>query len=274
MTIPIMVTLDENYLSKLKVLLVSLSINNKDSNFDVYLVHSRISNEEINKIILYGNKLDINIYPIKVEENTFTNAPISDRYPKEMYYRLLASDILPDTLDKILYLDPDILVINSIEKLWNIDLGNYLFAAASHSGKTEMANNINHIRLKTTTDYFNSGILLINLKKCREKIDQNEIYEFVSYHSFGLILPDQDILNTVYSEDILQIDDAVWNYDARKYNSYMFRSNKKYDMEWVMNNTSIIHFCGREKPWNKNYRLRFGPLYKHYMVLANRVDTM
>lgn len=47
---------------------------------------------------------------------------VSKQYPKEMYYRLLAAQILPAELDKVLYLDPDILVINSLRPLWELGL--------------------------------------------------------------------------------------------------------------------------------------------------------
>ena len=53
-----------------------------------------------------------------------------------MYYRLLAAQFLPDHLHRILYLDPDILVINSLRPLWETDLKGNLFAAAAHTGKT------------------------------------------------------------------------------------------------------------------------------------------
>jgi len=50
-----------------------------------------------------------------------------------MYYRLLAFKFLPEELDRILYLDPDILVINPIDELYNMDIDNYLYAAAYHN---------------------------------------------------------------------------------------------------------------------------------------------
>ena len=59
-----------------------------------------------------------------------------------MYYRLLAAQLLPEDLDRVLYLDPDVLIINPLEKLWSLGLDENLFAAAAHTGKTEIANNV------------------------------------------------------------------------------------------------------------------------------------
>jgi len=253
---------------------MSLYINHPHQQFDIYVVHSRIQDEYINNLSEYARKLNIRIQSVKVEEDLFLNAPITDRYPKEMYYRLLAFMFLPETLSKVLYLDPDVLVINPIYDLWSLDISDYLFAAAAHTGKTEMSNSINRIRLKTSNDYYNSGVLLINLERCRVKVNKEELFDYVCVHGSELILPDQDVLNAMYGNEIFQIDDSIWNYDARNYSSYLFRSNGEFDIEAVMNNTSIIHFCGRDKPWKKGYRLRFGPLYKHYMSLANRQLTI
>ena len=72
-------------------------------------------------------------------------------YPKEMYFRLLSSKILPPDLHRIIYLDPDILVINSIVPLWELDLEGKMFAASVHEGLTDIMSSINNIRLGTST---------------------------------------------------------------------------------------------------------------------------
>ena len=88
-------------------------------------------------------------------------------------------------------------------------------------------------------------------------------------HTSDLLLPDQDILNAMYGSRIQEIDDFLWNYDARNYNNYFVRSAGEANLEWVMKNTAIIHFCGRAKPWKPHYTHRFGILYRHYMQLAD-----
>lgn len=268
MSIPILVTLDENYIPQLNVLLVSLYINHPGQSFDIYLVHSRISKEKIAKIDLNCRKLGFVLFSVRTNELLFENAPITKRYPKEMYYRLLAAQILPQELDKIIYIDPDTLVINSILPLWKKNINDYLFAAAAHTGKTELVNSMNRIRLGTETDYFNSGVLLINLKRCRKEIVPEEVFEFAREHFKELLLPDQDILNALYGNRILEIEDVLWNYDARNYSNYLLRSAGEWNVKWVMKHTAILHFCGREKPWKDNYSKRFGALYRHYMNLS------
>ena len=266
----ILVTLDEGYMMQLRVMLKSLYLNHPDKACRVYLLHSRISEKLLAELEEGLNALGYSLFPIQVNSSLFEQAPVTKQYPQEMYYRLLASRLLPEELDRILYLDPDILVINSLKSLWTLDLGNCLFAAAAHTGKTEFANSVNRIRLGTDGNYYNSGVLLMNLERCREEIVAETIFDFVKTHAVELVLPDQDVLNAMFSSKILEIDDFLWNYDARNYMNYFMRSSGEANMDWVMKNTSVLHFCGKEKPWKEHYRHRFGVLYRHYMQLADR----
>ena len=168
-----------------------------------------------------------------------------------MYYRLLASHILPASLKRVLYLDPDILVINPLRPLWDLDLQGNVFAAASHIGVVDVMNGINRIRLKTEQDYYNSGVMLMDLEAARVLVQPEAIFQYVRDHENELLLPDQDVFNSLYS-------------------GYLLRSGGAYHMDWVMQHTAILHFCGKRKPWKRSYATRFAPLYKHYRQLAAR----
>jgi len=85
------------------------------------------------------------------------------------------------------------------------------------------------------------------------------------------VLPDQDVLNALYGNRILPLEDVLFNYDARDYSSYLLQSSGLYNVKWVMEHTVILHFCGRAKPWKAGYMYRFGLLYQHYEQLAGRI---
>lgn len=269
--IHLLTTLDQNYLPQLQVLLCSLHASNPENSFSLWLLHSCIPESELAGISRQCGKYGYGFFPVTVDSELFQGAPVTRQYPnKEMYYRLLAPHLLPSDLKRILYLDPDILVINPLRPLWETDLGGRLFAAAAHTGKTELANSVNKLRLGTEQDYYNSGVLLMDLEAGRREIFPSEIFTFVKVHGRELLLPDQDILNVLYGNRILPLEDVLWNYDARNYSSYMLRSGGTWDINWVMEHTAILHFCGRDKPWNPKYNRRFGILYRHYMQLAKR----
>ena len=113
-------------------------------------------------------------------------------------------------------------------------------------------------------------MLLMNLPKIREEVHADDIFSYVKKNRQLLLLPDQDILNGLYGERILPVDESLWNYDARKYNEYLISSSGEKDMDWVMCHTAILHYCGKSKPWHNAYRGRFSALYKHYKNLAER----
>lgn len=269
-TIHILVSFDENYIPPFKTMLTSLVLNNRNEHFNIWLLHSAVSSKSISDLDEYCSKLGCLFNAITVENTIFKNAPISKRYPQEMYYRLLASHLLPKDINRILYLDPDILIINSILPLWNIDLKENLFAAASHSGITNFMNEVNRVRLNTKHDYFNSGVLLMDLDKGRKHIKKEDIFQCVEDHKNELFLPDQDVFNYLYGSKTLPLDDTIYNYDARYYSAYFIRSNNECNMDWLMKNTVILHFCGKSKPWRKSSYSRFSSLYKHYMNLSSK----
>jgi len=270
-SIRLLVTLNKGYVPQLCILLTSIYLNNPGEMIELYLLYNELPEECKARIIQYCSRFGSKFFPIRTDDYLFHDAPVSKRYPKEMYFRLLAPHLLPHHIQRVLYLDPDILVINPLRPLWEIDLQGRLFAAAAHTGKTELANNVNRIRLKTAHDYFNSGVLLMDLSAGRKEIVLDELFHYVAEHENILLLPDQDVLNALYGDRIFPVDDALWNYDARNYNNYLLRSSSVYDVNWVMGHTAILHFCGKAKPWKPGYFYRFGVLYLHYMNLAEKM---
>jgi len=264
----ILVTLDSNYIKPLKVMLKSLFLNNEADIFTIYLMHSNLNAEEINDLEQFINSHGSKLQVVEIDDSYFTNAPILLHYTKAMYYRLLAFKFLPEEIDRILYLDPDILVINSIKELYNTDIENYLYAAAYHDRLP--IREVNRIRLNPykIDAYYNSGVLLMNLKRQRQFVDEQSIFDFVEKNRTKLIMPDQDILNALYAKQIKSLDEMLYNYDARYYRHYKTKSNGLCDMDYIIRNTVILHFCGKRKPWKKGYSGKFHSLYKHYEKLA------
>ncbi|HBR28832.1 MAG TPA: glycosyltransferase family 8 protein [Firmicutes bacterium] len=260
----LLVTLDSNYLKPLKVMLYSLFSNNAEEQFSIYLLHSSIKPEEISDLECFINQHGHRLVVLTVAENDFADAPVVKHYTKEMYYRLLAFKYLPAEMDKILYLDPDILIINSIKKLYDLDLSGWMYAAAYHDRL--LVTDLNKIRFTEyeIDEYYNSGVLLMNLAQQRELIKEEEIFSFVEKNKNRLILPDQDILNSLYAKHIMKLDEIEFNYDTRFYKYSRVLSKGEVDMDYIMRHTVVLHFCGKKKPWHKNYSGEFHALYKHY----------
>lgn len=268
----ILVTLDENYLNPLRTMLWSLHQAEPDTPVTLWLIHSRMRPDALETVRSYCDGFGWDFCPCEAGEELFADAPVFRHYTKAMYYRLLASRILPDSVDKVLYLDPDILILNPVSPLLDLPLEGNLFAAAIHSGLAQISAPVNRVRLHSDDDagYFNSGVLVMDLAAQRRELDPAEIFAWTREHANELILPDQDILNALYGPRILPLDDTLYNYDARQYDAYRLLSAGEKDMDWVMQHTAILHFCGRLKPWKPGARGRFVALYKYCAVQAAR----
>lgn len=272
----LLVTLDQNYLPPLRVMLKSLFNNNRGGIFKIFMLHTEISDEACLDLEGFCHAHGSSLAAIRIPEETFGDAPTFRHYTKAMYYRLLAFQLLPAEINKILYLDPDILVLNPVRHLYDLDVSNYLYAAAMHSAFGDLPKYLNQVRLRNmeSEGYFNSGVLLMNLASQRREIKDNDIFTYVREHGNLLVLPDQDVINALYGEKILPIDDTLYNYDARLYTFYNLINGGEKDLDWVIGNTVFLHFCGKNKPWHKSSMNKFTALYKHYMVLAERSSTI
>ena len=141
------------------------------------------------KLNQFCHGLGIVYHPVIIGTGSiFKQAPVSDRYPESIYYRLLAQNYLPKDLDKVLYLDADILCINDLQPLYELPLEDHLYAAANHSKLTEVTTVINKVRLKNyeSEGYFNSGVLLMNLTQLRQEVKEKEIAAFIQKNQLNL----------------------------------------------------------------------------------------
>lgn len=264
-------SIDDRFWRQMLTVLNSIRLNSQSRQIDVYVIQSQklAHTKEIKQICeLWG----MHYYPIVIKDEEFDQAPVTDRYPKTIYYRLLAHQYLPKQLHRILYLDADVLCINDVGSLYDTDLDGYLYASAIHTGLTGTTEVINKIRLQNfdADGYYNSGVLLMNLDLIRQRVHAEDIYEYIREHV--LLLPDQDVLNALYGKDIKTVPDQLYNFDARKGQTYETISFGEWTLDWVIKHTVILHYCGRHKPWlvDKNTG-RYTALYKNYFQMTQRV---
>lgn len=264
-------SIDDHYTTQLATVLLSIKVNTPAQAFDVYVIQQQPLKEEA-KLAAFCQRLGMTYHPVMVKNGMFKDAPVTDRYPTTIYYRLLAHQLLPSSLHKILYLDADVLCINDLTRLYTTDLADYLYASAIHTGLTNTTEVINKVRLQNfaADGYYNSGVLLMNLDNLRQRVRPADIFNYIRDHV--LLLPDQDVLNALYGQDIKSVPDELYNFDTRKGQVYETISFGKWTTDWVIKHTVILHYCGRDKPWLvKKNAGRYTALYKHYFHIAQRL---
>jgi len=145
----------------------------------------------------------------------------------------------------------------------------YYFAAASHTGP--LMRKINEIRLDMDEEspYINSGVMLMNLEILRKEQDYQEVFDFIEKRKNFLILPDQDIISSLYGSKIYALDTFRYNMTENLYRLHA-PFEKDLDLEWVRKHSVIIHYCGRNKPWKENY---IGQLDVFYQETISRMKN-
>lgn len=255
----ILVTLDKNYIPPLRVLIHSMVRADPQTHYTLYVAHSSLTADDIAQIRKGVPEVRCTVCPVLVQADVLGDAPVLRRLSKETYYRLLAASYLPQTVQRVLYLDPDICVIRPLTSFYNMDLQGKLMAGAGHlSGLLRWAN-FKRLHIRKNEDYINAGVLLMDLAKLRALDNTQDILDYVAKHSRKLLLGDQDVINAYYDGRILAVDARVYNLDEKYF--AIQQKQGKIDLNWVKQNTVLIHYNGSEKPWRPNYKGRLGEFF-------------
>ena len=248
----LLMTLDRNYVPQLNVMLFSALHGDSTAYFDVYLLHDEgLSEADVSETrTLLGQRGTLHL--IRVDEDGLADAPTSDRYPKAIYYRIFAAKYLPDTLERVLYLDPDIVVRQSLRELYEMPMDTAFFAAATHI--RGLLHRLNELRLDMdeNSPYINSGVMLMNLQALRAEQDMEAVFGYMEAHKGRLMLPDQDIISALYGQRILPLDPIRYNMTEKLFSLHR-RNGDGMTLEDVRQQSAVIHYCGRNKPWKPGY---------------------
>lgn len=270
---------DENYVSTFRVFLYSIYSNNKDEAINIYLLHYDMREEILADLQEEITGYHYNFYPLDckhfIEEKD--KVSITRYYTIEMYLWLFAPYILPEEVDRALYLDPDIINLNSIRKFYDLDFEDNLFIAMDYKIKNQIIQPFNNLRLGTffAEHYFNSGVVLMNIDKLRKERSSAEISEAVVDNKAILILPDQDVFNHLYADDIKSEEWEIFNMDPRLYQLFNLVMPEKYNFDWVEEEIVFIHYAGQHKPWleRNTYKMDLGEYYFGYEEKLFKIEA-
>jgi lipopolysaccharide biosynthesis glycosyltransferase len=250
---------DNRYILPTGVMMYSLCKNNPDTDIVFHvIVDDSVSPEQKadleENIQAFSNSI---ICFYTVDETALSAFPsLNNRadITKATYYRLLLTEILPDTVQKVLYLDGDIIVRKSLTLLWNVDLTGYALAAVtdSMSGKIEY---YNRLKYPAERGYFNAGVLLINLDYWRQHAVLSTFNDFIEKRADDIVAHDQDVLNCVFCDQKLTLPikyDLVSGYIWKKREFDYWKVEQ--ELLEALKDPVIVHFAAKDKPWNSYQR--------------------
>jgi len=263
-TIPICLASDNNYAIHCAVTITSILCNsNKNTHYLFYILDGGISKENKNKILNLNKKYKSKVIFKKINNKWFKDCPITGKNHFNIvnYYRLKIASIFPK-INKIIYLDSDVIVKKSLSTLYKINVSKYYLAAAETQTSTI---NKKRMELPMKSNYINSGVLLINCKKWRKDNIEKDFFNFIKNMPLVKLLNvDQDVINGVLYKSIKNLKQN-WNTEIRT----DIKPMKKYLN--IIKNPYILHYVGSDKPWNKNTR-QDTTEYKKYLNIFKEIN--
>jgi lipopolysaccharide biosynthesis glycosyltransferase len=257
---------DNNYAQHLGVMIYSLLTNTTNtSDYTFYIADggiSEINNEKLKKI---SEKFNCKLVFIKPNLDYFKKLKIYESYGIATYFRFFLIDNI--SVPKVLFLDCDMIVEDDVRKLYNINIEDNIIGAVP-----DILCPDKHIDLITKKQYFNAGLMLINVEKWQSaKISENSI-KFHHNYEHLVEYADQDSLNFVLKDDWFRLP-LEWNVLSKtklaKYNLTNTNSQLK-DKSFIIhlaNKPSIIHYANRLfKPW---FWLDPSPYKSNYLYYLN-----
>ena len=249
---------DNQFIMPTGVMLTSLFENNSDEEINVHILHDGLTNDSIAKIktIVCHYGKTISFYC--VDKSVFHDFPIGNDYQAKhitslaTYYRLFITDFLPNSINKLIYLDGDMIIRGSLKSLWEMDISNY-FLAGVPDVFCDSVSHYNRLLYPRELGYFNAGMLVINVKVWRELRLRDQFISFINNHQAKLAAHDQDVLNYVCRSNKLFVG-CEYNMQTEyfykdEYSPFLW--NRFDEIHNAQINPIVIHYTGADKPWKK-----------------------
>jgi lipopolysaccharide biosynthesis glycosyltransferase len=254
MRIDIAACIDRHFVMPTGVMMQSVCVNNPDVDIMFHII--------VNDDITDGDKRDLedvtapfcgksvvfyraSEYIKNIDFPALENSPLTE----VTYYRLWLAEMLPKEVEKVLYLDGDIIVRHSLLPLWNTDIEGYAVAAVpdSREGQAEFYRRLNYSH---SLGYFNAGVLLVNLKFWRGCHVQTDFVRFIREFSDIIKFYDQDVLNCLFKESKVILPLTYNLTSAFLWKEPEFNTGKYVEeLASALIDPVVVHFASPEKPW-------------------------
>lgn len=263
--------LDDRYAPHCAAVMASVIANNKGERITFHLLSDSLS--ERNRHIIKAwtaehegmsvqfHAIDRQRFePFSVGKSTYLNI--------STYFRLILPELLSD-LERVIYLDCDTLVVDTLRPLWNTNLEGYALAGV-RDRINDYVRVYNRLGYSMTDGYVNAGVLLINLQRWREDNVFQKAVTIAQTMQGRLHNHDQDIINLLYHGSVLFLD-FRWNVlewflmEER----FLWISKQYYpEIERAIKQPAVLHYCTPAKPWNAECANPFKHLYSQYRAMT------
>ena len=265
--ISIVLATDDNFVQHCSVVIASILANNTDVSF--YIFTEGLKDENV-KILMdlakeNGGELHVCIVDSQIVSQFPMPPYMSNHISIATYYRLFVEWLLPKDVDRVIYMDCDIVVRGSLDPLWRTDMSDMAIGAVYQNNEWAIDNNsFERLGYSKEYGYFNAGVLLINLDYWRKHGVTDELMAFIQNNFDKIHSHDQDVLNAVLHGKVKPLS-YTWNCLPSFFekNKYTFPSCVNYTE--IIAEPIVIHYVFKPKPWQFECRHPFKDDYFKYL---------
>ena len=252
------------------VVVTSIGINVTSDDVMVYLLHNGLKSSTIKRLQTIADRYNVGLNFLEIDLEILKDCPVDNKIHYSnimMYARILLPSMLPN-LDKVIYLDCDLVVCRDLKSLWETDVNDVAVAMAPDllcQDKGTLS------RLGIDNNYLNSGVMVMNLDYWRKHDVQNRLLSYIVDKGNELIYNDQDAMNVILQDERRQL--------PVKYNvtPYHYHKNLEYypaklreEIQKSRLDPVIFHYLGPVKPWSLGCYLPGKQLFKKYQKISGR----
>lgn len=259
---------DDKYLQHCAAMLCSLFENNSGNDITVHLLHHDLSKVSKNFLIKLAKRYNKTIKFYDVDLKHLGNVGIDNKTHPNLstatYYRLMLPSLLDNNIERILYLDCDVIVLGDITLLFTLELDDYGVAGVEDVTPGDDKHR-QVLGFSLSQKCFCAGILLINLRYWREHNSEENMLSFANKMAGKLLLEDQDVLNHEFRNHWFKLP---YKYMRTPMSiASLDRQQQWSDIEEYVSHPLIIHYAAHVKPW-LDISIPDGKYYWKYVGLS------
>jgi len=243
---------DEYFIGLLATVKSLIDHSSLDEFYVINILYTKICEENQLKLnMLEKDNVKINFINIedKISQILENYLYVSNHISQEAYYRLFIPEIFKD-YKKILYIDCDLVILKNLATLFNENIDGYVLGAVLNPPNKNMTKYRENILNVKENLYFNSGVMLINIKKFIENDIRKKCFELLKTKIKTPPCWDQDLLNVACYKKVKYLD-SKWNL---QWTPYIYPKNFSSDQIKLFRKNifkaGILHYTTEKKPWN------------------------
>lgn len=265
----ILLATDNNFVQHCCVTMTSVLKNNKNVIFHIFTEGLTPNNERVllEQVQRYNGELYFHLIDSEVIKNFPMPAAGGLHISIATYYRLFAEIVLPSNINRVIYMDCDMIVRSSFDELWNVEMDGYALGAVFQPDNEYRKKEKERLMIEDGYGYFNAGLLIMNLDYWRKYNVTNRLFDFITKYKDRIKQHDQDTLNAVLYKETMAIS-YTWNYlplfmekKTLSFPSYVDYREKIYD-------PANIHFVSVPKPWDFGCTHPYRKEYYNYLEMT------